>query len=466
MKTKIFSVLIVFVLLIGFLAGCSNFTPPKTGPSLNAMVTGNGGMTVQKGNYLYFVNGFVKSGDLKEGDNEYGKVKNGAIYRAELDAEGNLQYDAENNLTKIELIIPKLVGFENGGFYIFDNYIYYATPTILKDRTGKVRFDLVDFYMAKLDGTGIKKIYATSEYSTSASFAFYKLENEVQLVVFDGTKVVSVAVNGTKIGSPVTMVESATSVALPKVTDYNRENHTVLNLNKYVYYTRALKESDEFVLELGNVLAKVQIGTKIEEKLMQDNMFSYSLGSVKNNALYYSKSSANVAAKFYFRSLLEPSFIGANETQLTGTNYSSITQLDFQAGSSRGVVVASDSQLIYVKDVFIESGMELLVNEKVTLLFSKGDYVYYTYGTKNRLARVNVISKTIENLTSEEDEFKVDVTLKVDYDNEYVYLYKKHTNKAGSSYYLERVQYATTNFTSNFIGVMLEKHMPDEVEEA
>ena len=57
-------------------------------------------------------------------------------------------------------------------FFIFDNYIYYATPTILKDRTGTVRFDLVDFYMAKLDGTGIKKIYAATDYSTSAKFSF------------------------------------------------------------------------------------------------------------------------------------------------------------------------------------------------------------------------------------------------------------------------------------------------------
>ena len=71
--------------------------------------------------------------------------------------------DEEGALVNINILVPKVVGFENGGFYIFDNYIYYASPTILKDRTGTVRFDLVDFYRTKLDGTGVKTLYATSE---------------------------------------------------------------------------------------------------------------------------------------------------------------------------------------------------------------------------------------------------------------------------------------------------------------
>ena len=466
MKTKIFSAFIVIMLTITLLTGCGGFTPLTGGPTLSDIVTSNGGMAVQKGDYLYFVNGFINSESLVEGDNKYGDVDNAGVYRAELDQEGNLQYDEEDNLTKVELLIPKVVGFEKGGFYIFDNHIYYATPTILKDKTGTVRFDLLDFYMANLDGTGIKKIYATEEYGDSATFGFYKIDNFVYLVVFDGTQIISVKINGTSISSPVIMAESATSVALPKITEYNAQNNVVSNLNKYVYYTRALNDDDNTILELGNVLAKVQIGTTIEEKMIQDNVWNYSLGRVVNNSLYYTKYSSNsLSSKNYFRSLETSNFATAEETQLTGTYYDTVSILSFENGNSRGVVVSDGTKIFYVTDVYSEEGIALLVDEQATVLFSIGDYVYYTYGTNNRLARMNVITKVQEDLTSEDDTYKVDITLKADYDNEYIYLYKHYDNNNIQSYYLERIKYMTTSFTSEFVGVLAPEHVIQETEE-
>jgi hypothetical protein len=467
MKTKIISILVVFVLAIGILSGCGGFQPLSGGPSVDATVTSNGGMAVQKGNYLYFVNGFVSSQSLVEGDNKYGDVQNAGIYRAQLNESNGLMYDEEDNLVNVELLVPKVVGFENGGLYLFDNYIFYASPTILKDRTGEVQFDLLDFYMAKLDGTGVTKIYATEEYSNSATFAFYKLENIIYLVVFDGSKIVSVKIENAKASSPVTMVESATSVAFPKITEYNANNNSVALLNQFIYYTRSLNDSDNTIIEVGNVLAKVKIGTTLEEKLIQDNVWTYSLGRVLNNSLYYSKHNNNtLSSKQYFRSLEENNFLETPETQLTTTYYKNVAVLQFEAGNNRGVVVSNDSELLYVKNINEVDGIELLVAEKVTVLFAIGDYVYYTYGENNRLARVNVKNKTIENLTNEEDTFKVDVTLKADYDNEYIYLYKKHTGNSIESYYLERIQYMTSSFTSEFVGVMEEKHIEVEEETA
>ncbi|MDD4210911.1 MAG: hypothetical protein PHC46_00760 [Clostridia bacterium] len=465
MKTKILSILVVFVLIASLLTGCGGFTPLTSGPAVGDIVSGNGGMSVRYGDYLYFVNGFLSSKALVEGANQYNEEENAAVYRAQLDASGELMTDEEGNLININILIPKIVGFENGGFFIFDNYIYYATPTILKDRTGTVRFDLVDFYMAKLDGTGIKKIYAATDYSTSAKFSFYKIGDTVHLVVFDGTQIINVKINGYAISQPITMVESATSVALPKVTEYNSANNTVSDVNKYIYYTRSLNDSDNTILELGNTLAKIEIGTTTEEVLIQDNIWSYGLGRVKNNALYYTKnSSTSFNSKNYYRSLLVDDFEGSQEIQVTGTYYAMVAILDFEEGNNRGVVVSNDTQLIYISDVFSEDGIEILINEAVTILLEKGDYVYYTYGTNNRLARINVKTKAIDNLTSEEDTLKVDITLKVDYDNEYIYVFKKHTNSTFESYYLERVKYVTIVFESEFVGVLETKDLPDSEE--
>jgi len=465
MKRRVFSVVTALLLIVVFLSGCGGFKPLTGGPSLNADVTSNGGLSVQKGNYLYFVNGFKNSESLVDGDNKYGEVQNAGIYRAELNSNNELLKDEEGNLLNVELLIPKVVGFEKGGLYIFDNYIFYASPTILKDRTGEVRFDLVDFYLAKLDGSGVEKIYATDEYSDIATFSFYKIDNSVYLVVYDGTSIVSVKITNGKVGTVTKMVEKATSVAFPSVLEYNSENYTVQDINKYIYYTRELNnEIDGTILDMGNVLAKVEIGKNIEDKLIQDNVWGYSLNYVKNGGLYYMKySSGSLNSKLYYRSLNGLDIANNEEIQLSGTYYNSVLPLNFEGGENKGIVVATDSQLIYVSDVFVETGMTLLVNEKVTPLFIINGYVYYTYGSKNTLARVNILNVADKaDLTSEEDEFKVDVKLKADYDNEYIYLYKKHSNENFSSYYLERIHYMTSSFTSEFIGVMEEIHLPDE----
>jgi|AntRauTorcE11897_2_1112592.scaffolds.fasta_scaffold00019_77 hypothetical protein len=469
MKTKLLSILVVFVLMVSLFSGCTNITPLTGGPAVNAMVTSNGGMSVKKGNYLYFVNGYKNSSNLVEGDNEYGNEQNAAIYRAELDSEGNLIKDEEGQLLNVELLIPKIVGFENGGLYIFDNYIFYASPHILKDRTGAVRFDLVDFYLANLDGSGVKKIYSTNEYSSSAEFSFYKTGNTVNLVVYDGSKIINVDITNGSVGNPLTMVNEATSVALPKVTEYNADNNVIADINQYIYYTRALNDSDNTILDLGNVLAKVEIGSNNEHVLVQDNVWTYSLDRVSNNSLYYNKEEQDsLNAKYYFRSLLEENFESAQETQLTGTNYPTVMPLSFESGNNRGVVATNDDNLVHILDILYQDGTQLIADNinNINLLLVNGNYAYYTYGDNNTLARINLSTQNIQNLTNEEDTFKVDMNVNVDIDNEYIYLYKEYTNDNGTSYYLERIQYLTTDFTSEFVGVFETEHMPDEEETA
>ena len=104
------------------------------------------------------------------------------------------------------------------------------------------------------------------------------------------------------------------------------------------------------------------------------------------------------------------------------------------------------------------------MNSNDLLHIEKGHHVYYIMAIKPRLARINVKTKAIDNLTSEEDTLKVDITLKVDYDNEYIYVFKKHTNSTFESYYLERVKYVTIVFESEFVGVLETKDLPDSEE--
>jgi hypothetical protein len=463
MKKRILSVFLSFILITVAFAGCSNFTPLTGGPTLEASVSGNGGMAVRKGDYLYFVNGFTNSSALIEGANEYGNEENSAIYRAELDSSGELMIDEEGNLINIEILIPKVVGFNNGGFYIFDDYIYYATPTILKDRSGAVRFDLVDFYRAKLDGTKVKKLYATNDYPDTATFSFYKKDGDVQLVLFDGTDLISKKVSGS-LGATNVMASDISGAMLPEVTDYVYDTSIDNDTQGYVYYTRALNDSDNTILELGNVLAKIEIGTTTEEVLVQDNINIISIYRIQNNQLYYIKVSQNSVSNQVFTRSIEGDFEQNTEIKLTATFYDNMEMLDFDNGNNQGVVVVDEGKLIRITDVFSEDGYTLLSEDVTKVLFTRGDYVYYTF--ENRLMRINYKTLAIDYLSNEDEVVYIEPKLNIDYDSEYVYYYVTHVNNLKESHYLHRTKVATTTFEGEFVGVLEEADIPEpETEE-
>ena len=93
MKKK--SILMVACLLMVSVvfAGCG-FQKLSVMPDLEAQVVGNGGLSVVKGDYLYYVDSFVESSTVQRGDNTYNKVDTACIYRAKL-SNGNLVYDEE-----------------------------------------------------------------------------------------------------------------------------------------------------------------------------------------------------------------------------------------------------------------------------------------------------------------------------------------------------------------------------------
>ena len=139
MKKK--SILMVFALVMVSLLLCScGFTPLSAMPALEDKVVGNGGVAVQKGDYVYFVDTVVDATALTKDDNTYNKVSEACIYRTKL-VNGELDLDEKGILKSKELVVPKVVGFANTGLYIFDNYqsfseyklqIYYLLHLLYK----------------------------------------------------------------------------------------------------------------------------------------------------------------------------------------------------------------------------------------------------------------------------------------------------------------------------------------------
>ena len=93
-------------------------------------VTSNGGFAVEKGGFVYFINGVEST----TANNSYGTPVKGSLMRiAKSDLEAG-KYD------QAKIVIPSLFTAQASasGLYIYGDYVYYATPTTDKNADGDV----------------------------------------------------------------------------------------------------------------------------------------------------------------------------------------------------------------------------------------------------------------------------------------------------------------------------------------
>ena len=133
-------------------AGCADSYSIKALPgNIQGEVSSNGGFVVEKGDYIYFING----AEDYTASNKFGDVVKGALMRlSKSDLAAKKYADAET-------VVPMLFVAQNfdAGIYIYGDYVYYASPTTEKDQDGNVQNDWISFKRAKLDGTEVMKDY-------------------------------------------------------------------------------------------------------------------------------------------------------------------------------------------------------------------------------------------------------------------------------------------------------------------
>ncbi len=284
MKKKSIPVILCLVIALSFaFYGCSGNSLSRIKvegkQDTSYTVYSNGGNAVQYGNYVYFINGYSGYDDTDGKQNTWPDVIKGALYRAELSGKkgANGEFDIEKNsaavsdslefigskvtdyednqadLVNVQLIAPKRIGtsgYANGGIFIYDEYVYFASPNNEKNRGGVVQQEKTDFYRVKLDGSRAERIYTTENDSASSPYAFYKYNGAVYLVAQDGTDVISIRI-ANKIGNKVTIAKNVASVVLPySETYYKGMNENTLN--HFVYVFRAVGDGDS--QKTGNVI--------------------------------------------------------------------------------------------------------------------------------------------------------------------------------------------------------------------
>lgn len=188
---KLLIILAVLAMAVSALtfSGCSYYSAQGLeGDYQSGEVSSQGGWVVQKGNYIYFINGMTtaetdEEGNEKAYENEYGDAVRGALMRiavSDLDA-GN--YDAA------ETVVPLLFVADDytAGIFIYGDYVYYATPTTAKNLQGEAESNYVDFKRSRLDGKETMRDYYFRSDDAAAEYRFVEIDGTVYCLHMDGS---------------------------------------------------------------------------------------------------------------------------------------------------------------------------------------------------------------------------------------------------------------------------------------
>lgn len=422
MKKRVLLILLAVLMTLGAVLGCADRYPEvdvNETPDKNYAVTSNGGMVVQKGDFIYFINGYKSVVDLDGKNNVWGKVEKGGIYYAKLTEGKSVQvsdyygqyitYDnSENNLfdeefsgfvtenrtykdendeeqTKQQIavkpVVSKLItngGYENGGLYIIDDYIYYATPTTKKNKKGEVQYNLVDFFRTRIDGKGTQYLYTSKDANAKPVYGYYKYNDSVYAVFYEPSqqKIYSVQITKNKVKKPVVLAEKVTSAILPQKSVYY-EGISQDMPEDYIYYTRDIDIKTDTESE-GNILERVRPNGSERKKILSG--VDIILDKVYNGHLFYYvdgfKSSAN---KHYFAKDLtkegEPVSIFYEPSDSFPVNVYGLVvyENDLLALATKG-----SSTVLYIAG---ENAGKVVLNKKSIILYADENNAYFVEDT-------------------------------------------------------------------------------------
>lgn len=174
--TKIicFTVAAVAVLGASLTAGCNNtFKRKALKGDYSGEVVSNGGFAVEKGEYIYFING----AETSTATNTYGKVVKGAIMRI---SKTDL---INHNYSNVDTVVPQIAySGSYSGIYIYGDYIYYSTPSTEKNGEGEVLNSNLAFNRTKLDGTGTGKTSLMQYSSNTIDYRYVQVDGTVYIM--------------------------------------------------------------------------------------------------------------------------------------------------------------------------------------------------------------------------------------------------------------------------------------------
>ena len=438
---KIFSAFVVIMAFAFLLVGC---TAGLVLPASDARVKGNGGFVVQKGEYVYFANGYIETsslGTLAEND---GSSKEYSIYRVKTSdyLNGAMTYDEDGYPENVEKIADKIAGFENSGMFIVGDYLFFGSPNVHKTNRNEDRFDLVTIFSVKLDGSSFKELYTTADY-TDGDFSIVEVNQTNYLLTFEGDKIIRQTISEGRISNKVNLAENVTSTILVDEIQSSFDHD--------IYFTTDRSETDQELGLTGNILKKVNIAsaniTSFENPVGQ----TVTLVSQTNSKLVYKSKTTNDTESLFVKSLT-----GADQ-QLSYWAGEQVFFLGYEIDNSlKPMVYVSQNKLLMQEIGSLQT--EILVDANVTILFTSGDYVYYS--TEEGISRISYKDKVVQAVSTTAN------TSEFDFDGRYIYVFTTVTDSIVQVKYIHRVDtYAVDQNAAQdlkLVGYVLPEHRPSE----
>lgn len=181
---KIIVTLLAVIMSLGLVfAGCNQTSTHYENKldGLDGKVSSNGGFVVEKGDYVYFINGVAANTD----DNTFGKPVTGALVRVKKSDLKNIADRDTKTTAETQMVIPSLfvAGDMTSGFYMFDDKssVYFASPYTEKNKAGEVENSKLSFARASLDGKE-KTVIATVDDNTTV-YRYVEKDGTVYLMI-------------------------------------------------------------------------------------------------------------------------------------------------------------------------------------------------------------------------------------------------------------------------------------------
>lgn len=383
--TIIISALLAVVMVLTLVACNENYKQGAIATDLSdKTVASNGGLAVQVGKYLYFVNGYADA----SGENNFGKAVKGAIMRVEL----------ENGAPKgdtLVTIVPKNVYNTNAnvGLTVHGDYIYYTSPSTEKGSDGTAKTSNMWIMRTKLDGTGTQVVAKFENYTTN-----FRLTGNYLVYLDTDYNLHAIDLSSKKFKDEV--VEEKISSAM--LTYKNLDSDVGA-----IFFTKRAEQSGESHNEIwafvNGETKKVIDGKYSYEQatLPHKNGYTLTVLDVQKSGstvkLIYSKtdSGTNATSKgdYYYNFDESLNFNAASEVRMTsGVNYTSYKFFDGEnvlATDSDSIDYLRKENGVWVSDVVIKASSATLLK-----VFKDGDSVYATYIASKVGYTIKILEKT------------------------------------------------------------------------
>ena len=411
---KFYALLSLILLSFCFiLTGCKDGLPM---PKSDAIVVGNSGFVAQKGEYIYFANAYTGYNTLNSGvTNKEGDVVEYGLYRVKVKdiQTKEIEFDENGYAKNVETVVSKVVGFENSNFYIVGDYLYFSSPSMHKNSSNETMYDLISIFRVKLDGTGLKEVYYTRN-ATNGDFAIFNFDGKDYLITVEGEEVIKHELTKSGVDNKKVLVSDLTSTIL--VDEIKKESD-----KKLVYLTKR-SQADIDAGVVGNVMKSVNLQTGQVEVLSDNVGETITLVSRKNGALIYSKNDSQGNTYHYVKD-----FDSQDKKIISISGVSNAVYLD----SNLPIVFKYQNKLVMQQQNSIK--IEVLVDENVTILFTNGNYVYYSNSTG--IGRANTTTKQSE-MIAEVTGFQANA---FDFDGRYIYFFNTTSNDTTKTKYIQRI---------------------------